>query len=94
MLIFHIFNYINQKERFDNDGNYLYAYYEEYKYLILDIITAFIAVSLSIWCNKNEPFGAKLIYILFSMFFSHLYLLWFVFYRLLMGYYTVCGVRT
>ncbi len=93
MLILHIWDYFNHREKFDDgDNDFVVNYYEEYKYLIFDLITALVAVSLSIWCNRSEPFGARFFYALFALLFSHLYLLWFIIYRLLFGYYTLCGV--
>ena|SRR3989338_3849676 len=92
MLILHIYDYLMQKENFNSSIEL--QDYEEYKNLFFDMIVAFVAVSLSIWCNKKEPFGARVIYSLFALFFGHLYLFWFVIYRLLFGYYTLCGTGT
>lgn len=89
MLILRIFDYFNDKEKFlsDNEGDY----YEEYKNIIFDIIIAFVAVIISYNCNKKEPFGARIMFMIFSALFSHLYLLWFVIYRIILGYYVNCN---
>ena len=54
--------------------------------ILVKIISGFLAIYLILPCNKKSNIFVKFILVLFSFLFSEIYLLYYIFYRGLLGF--------